>query len=143
MEALALLGAVAAAVFVARELLRRLGWPTRFESAARWGVLLLGLGLAFAALPTLCHGQSFGSGTGHTPIDSLELIAILSFAGVAIIGYISWRRREPLREAARRRAERARSHPRRRALPPPPEGFGHPPGVFGPPTPGEPPEGEE
>jgi hypothetical protein len=104
-----------------RLLVARLGWPTSLTGAGRWGLVLLGLAVFFSGLPELFRRLETQIG----PIPSVglqDLLPGLCVIALGILGYVAWTRDAVAREVAADEESRARRLPRRRALPPAPQG---------------------
>jgi hypothetical protein len=101
--------------FIGRHLVRMLGWPRSLEDGAKWSAILFAIAVAAMGLPRLVSG--IDSVVGRLPpIDAGELIAVLLVVGLGVLGYVAWRKGEE------RVQHEPRFLPRKRALPPPPNG---------------------
>lgn len=133
MMLLSILVAGAITVGVGRLLVRVLGWPRDLDGAMRWAVALVTVSVIYAGFPDLWRlldpvWRGIGLTQVETPnlprIGLFEVIAGLSFLGLAALGYIGWSRAVLDRENADRLAEQVRLQARRPALPPAPEDDG-------------------
>lgn len=98
-------------------LVRSLGWPRRLEDGAKWSAMLFAAAVVAMGLPKLA--SVFDSQLGRLPsVDTGELAVVLFVVGLGVLGYVAWSKGEEHVE------KEPRLMPRRRALPPPPQG-GH------------------
>lgn len=107
---------------IGRLLVKRLGWPTTLAGAGRWGLALLGLSVFFSCLPELLERLRDAIGPLPT-VRVQDLVPGLCVVALGMLGYVAWTRDAVARELAADDAERAGRLPRRRALPPAPQGL--------------------
>jgi len=120
MRVIGLILALAIVWFVGRWLVKRLGWPRDLPGFARWGLALLFSAMLFSQLRN-CHLPPLPPVSWAFPNEIFLWLAIsCGILLLAAIGYASWRMNAPGHERRQQYLARARSLPRRRALPPAP-----------------------
>lgn len=120
MGAIVLLAGIVMVALVARALVRKLGFPTNLDSALKWGVLLLGIALLTSIAPSFCQAFRTRAAAIDAELPTGALVGLLVYGGLAVVGWLGWRRAAEAREERARRAARVRELPRHRALPPAP-----------------------
>jgi hypothetical protein len=120
MNVLAGLVALAIVISIARLLVRLLGPPWTSTGLTRWVAAMVVVALIYSGRAELSQLFSHVPGAWGKSGEERDIIILVTMLALALYGRRAWRESEDRSQVEGERAQRAREHARRRALPAPP-----------------------